>query len=398
MCLPFSPRLPISFLLLATAGLLGATAARAEGPDPKKLNDKVKEIAGSAEFLRDVPKHFATLQAVDPARRRVTLKIEGDVLAKVWPLAADAEVKVKGWWGRLGQFTPGDRVWVWLKTDRKKQPVAVSMLADEISQQDIHGGGLTVQAWDGKQLTVKSAKGASRVLTAARADGLEVGQKVYVQSAGKQARVILSPAAFEEACRQQQAHLRGLWSKEGLPGTVAFVHVFSGEMDLILDHETMRWARSLQTGDKVTLPAEPPIKALVKHVQPWRERTQVRLVVYSFDLADLNPGQRVHLLRPPPPAEVDTAVLPPDVDRPRTKPERIEWFLATIYCTCPIAGDRCTGHFYTLASCNPNGCGMPNTTRRLLASKIDAGMTDRQILEELLKTRGPQLLRPHLLP
>jgi hypothetical protein len=402
-----APRPWICLLLAAGLGWLLALPARADGPDPKKLNDKVKEIAGSAEFLRDVPKHFATLQAVDPARRLVTLKIEGDVLAKVWPLAPDAEVKIKGWWGRLGQFTPGDRVWAWLKTDRKKQPVAVSMLADEITEQDIHGAGLTVEAWDGKQLRVKPAKGNGRSLDATKAtvrlgttgqDGLQSGQKVYVQSAGKQARLILSPAAFEEVRRAQQTDLRGLWTKEGLPGSVAFVHVFSGEMDLVLDHEAMRWARSLQTGDKVTLAAAPPIKAVVKQVQPWRERTQLRLVVYSFDLADLSPGQRVHLLRTPPPSEVDSAVLPPDVDRSRGRDERIDWFLANIYCTCQIAGDRCTGHFYTLASCNPNGCAMPNNMRRVLAAKIDAGKTDRQIFEELLKVHGRQLVRPHLLP
>src|SRR5262249_25011729 len=195
-----------------------------------------------------------------------------------------------------------------------------------------------------------------------------------------------------------KAELRQRWAKEGLPGTVSFVHVFSGEMDLTLDHEAMRWARSLKTGDAVTLRAEPPIKALVKEVRPWRERTQVRLVVHSFDLADLAVGQRLALLRTPPAAEIDESPLPPDLDRPRTQPERVEWFLASIYCTCQVKGDRCTGHFYTLASCNPNGCGMPNHMRRALADKIERGLTDRQIFEELLKEHGPLLLRPHLLP
>jgi hypothetical protein len=75
-------------------------------------------------------------------------------------------------------------------------------------------------------------------------------------------------------------------------------------------------------------------------------------------------------------AEV-AAVGRADVDRPRTKEERLEWFLASIYCTCKVLGERCTGMFYTLASCNPNGCGMPNGMRTLLGKKIDAGMTDR---------------------
>jgi hypothetical protein len=385
--------------LLLMAGLC-LSSARAGDADAKKLNKKVREVAGSAEFLSEVPKHFATLKATDPARRQVTLLIEGDVLPKVWPLAADAEVKVHGWWGRLDQLVPGDRVWVWFKTDRKKQPVAVSMLADETSQQDINGDGVTLEAWDGKEIRFKPAKGPSRVLDAAKAGrgDLKVGEKVYVQSAGKRALLVLSRDAFENLRQKQKAELRQRWSKEGLPGTVAFVHVFSGEMDLVLDHEAMRWARSLQRGDKVKLQAEPPIQAVVKNVRPWRERTELRLVVYSFDLADLSPGQRLNLLRTPPPPEVETAQLPPDIDRPRTKEERIEWFLANIYCTCQITGNRCTGHFYTLASCNPNGCAMPNNMRRVLAKKIDAGKTDRQIFEELLKVYGPTLVRPHLLP
>ncbi|MCI0639422.1 MAG: hypothetical protein L0Y70_10135, partial [Gemmataceae bacterium] len=88
-----------------------------------------------------------------------------------------------------------------------------------------------------------------------------------------------------------------------------------------------------------------------------------------------------------------------DIDRPRKdKQERIEWFLANIYCTCGVRGDRCTGHFYTLASCNPNACGQPKFMRGILGKKIDAGKTDRQIFEELVKDHGPELLKPHLLP
>jgi hypothetical protein len=144
--------------------------------------------------------------------------------------------------------------------------------------------------------------------------------------------------------------------------------------------------------------ADPPFPAVVKSVKPWRERTQVRLVVKGADQADLKPGDRLGLKMPRPPAEVLEAALPPDVDWPRNRDERVEWFLASIYCTCGVKGDGCTGHFYTLASCNPNGCGMPNAMRQSLAKKIDRGLTDRQIFEELLKTYGPLLTRPHLLP
>jgi hypothetical protein len=386
-------------LALLAACLLAAPPRAAEpAKDKKGVNDRIKEVAGTAEFLRSVPKHFATLKAVDVPGRRVTLLIEGEKLAKVWPLAPDAELKVFGWWGRLDQFTAGDRVWAWFQTDRKKQPVAVAMLADEPSEQDIHGPGLTLVRRSADAITVKPTKGPERTLQAKGVDLLPEGKPVYLQSAGGKARLVLTAAGFEERRAAQKALLRKRWADEGLPGTVTFLHRFSGEMEVMLDHEAMRWGRSLKLGDKVSLDATPPIPAVVKQVTPWRERTQLRLVVNSFDQTDLELGQRVRLRVPAPPPDVDAAQLPPDLDRPRGKAERVEWFLASIYCTCKVKGDVCTGHFYTLASCNPNGCGMPNHVRKLLAAKIDAGLTDRQIFEQLLKEQGPDLLRPHLLP
>jgi hypothetical protein len=404
--MPGKRRAPYLALLLLLAP---APEARPQPPKDKPLDEKVKEIAGTAEFLRSVPKRFATLQAIDAAKRTVTLLTEGEDQPKTWPLTADAEVKVAGWWGRLDQFQTGDRVWVWFATDRRKQPVAVSMLADEPSEQDIHGFPLVVRAAETGRVTVKTLAGKARVLTtegvevvrgdrAVPPESLKAGEKLYVQSAGGRARLILDATALERRRAAQRAALRQRWMADGLPGTAAFIHVFSGEMDFLLDHEAMRWGRSLKAGDKVKLVADPPIPAVVKDVRPWRERTQVRLVVRSLDLADLTPGQRLHLLMPAPPAEVEEGAFPPDLDRPRTKAERVEWFLASIYCTCKVAGDICTGDFYTLASCNPNGCGMPNATRQFITALIDQGKTDRQIFEELLEKHGPALLRPHLLP
>ena len=122
------------------------------------------------------------------------------------------------------------------------------------------------------------------------------------------------------------------------------------------------------------------------------------LVVIGTEQAALSLGQRCQVKVPAPPPEVEASAYPPDIDRPRTKPERIDWFLANVYCTCGVAKDTCTGHFYTLASCNVNGCGMPNATRTKLSALINEGKTDRQIFDALLKERGPLLLKPHLLP
>jgi hypothetical protein len=396
-------RILLSLVVFALAGmpLVAADANKKAYPkndEFKRVNDKIKEVAGTAEFLRSVPKYFATLKAVDVAGRRVTLLIEGEKLAKVWPVAADAEIKVRGWWGRLDQFTLGDRVWVWFQTDRKKQAVAVAMLADEMSEQDIHGGGVILIRRDDKTITVKRAKQERTLKAPKDLAALPASKPIFVQSAGDKTRIAVDTAAFEQMRAAQKSQLRTRWLDEGLPGTVTFLHRFSGEMELMLDHEAMRWGRSLKLGDKVSLRAEPPIAAIVKDVQPWRERTQLRLVVNSFDQTELILGQRIGLKMSAPSSEVDAAQLPPDLDRPRTKEERIEWFLASIYCSCAVAGDVCTGHFYTLASCNPNGCGMPRHVRKVIAEQIDKGCTDRQIFEYLLKEHGPDLLRQHLEP
>ena len=127
-------------------------------------------------------------------------------------------------------------------------------------------------------------------------------------------------------------------------------------------------------------------------------RTVLRLVVGELESSELKIGERVSLKMTPPAEAVEASAYPPDADRPRARAERVEWHLASTYCTCGVGSDTCTGHFYTLASCNPNGCGMPNHRRDELAGMIDRGMTNRQIFDVLLKDAGPLLLRPHLMP
>jgi hypothetical protein len=312
--------------------------------DPKKA---MMEVAGAAEFLRLLPKPYGTVKAVDPKANTVTLLLDGEKVAKVWPVEPDAEVKVHGWWGRLDQFKPGDRAWVWLKLDRHKNPKSVAMIADEASERDVHDS--------------------------------------------------VQPTAFADSRVAQKRWLRDRWSAEGLPCTLSVNHVFGGELDVLLDHEAIRWGRALSTGDKVELLADGLIPAVVKHVAPWRERTVVRLVVGELAAADLAVGQRVHLKVPSLPQDVDESLYPPDVDRPRTPAERAEWFLCSIYCTCAIDKEICTGQFYTLASCNPNGCGSPQATRKEVLKFIEQGKTDKQIWDELKSSRGALMAKPHLM-
>src|SRR5271167_795665 len=74
--------LALCFLLLP-ANLIAADP-EPKAPDNKQVNDKIKEIAGRAEVLKAVRKHFGTLKAVDLARHRVTLLLEGESLPKIW--------------------------------------------------------------------------------------------------------------------------------------------------------------------------------------------------------------------------------------------------------------------------------------------------------------------------
>src|SRR5262245_13093730 len=151
----------ISVFLTSACLALPAAAPPARPNLDKKAEKAIREVAGTAEFLRALPKRFGTLVSVDVQGRRVRIRFDADKHDYEWPLTEDAEVKVDGWWGRLGQLVPGERVWVWLKTNRKNDPVAVAMLADDLSQQDIQGG-LTVKANGAGKIVLAPETGAGR--------------------------------------------------------------------------------------------------------------------------------------------------------------------------------------------------------------------------------------------
>jgi hypothetical protein len=364
-----------------------------------KRQEQTKARFGESEYLRSIPKRFATLKGIDPVRHRVTLLIEGESLAKVWTMAPDAEIKVSGWWGRLDQMHVGDRVWAWFSVDRSEQAVALCMLADELSEQDMHGNGVTLVRRDENSITIKAPEKPERTLKTTNDGGtLLIGKEIFVQSKGDTAQIAVDVDTFEKMRAEQQRLLAKRWETEGLPGVVSFPHVFSGEIEVMLDHEAMRWGRSLLPGAKVSLQVEPALAGIVRTVEAYRERTRLRLAVAGHDATDLRMGQRVRVKVPVPSSDVQETLLPSGLDQPRGKDERIERLMASVYCTCGIGGDGCTGQFYTLANCNPNGCGMPKAMRQKLAKRIDQGLSDRQIVEQLLKEQGSALLRPHLLP
>jgi hypothetical protein len=201
-------------------------------------------------------------------------------------------------------------------------------------------------------------------------------------------------AAMKDAQRKK---LEERWRRTGLPGTVAALHPSTGEAELLLDHEAMRWGRALKAGDLVTLRVDPPVAALVLDVKPWNERTRLSVAAVARDVAELRTGQRLRVGVPEPAADLLASRLPPDAGRPRDEAARGEWFLASTYCSCSIAGDVCTGMFYTLASCNAMTCGMPNRVRGFVGPLVQKGLTDREILERMEREFGDGIWKPHLL-
>src|SRR5262245_39976471 len=58
-----------------------ADEPKVKPPDDKKpVEEKVNEIAGTAEVLRSFPKHYAVLKSIDAANGKVTLLIDGEKL------------------------------------------------------------------------------------------------------------------------------------------------------------------------------------------------------------------------------------------------------------------------------------------------------------------------------
>src|SRR5207244_13174734 len=131
---------------------------------------------------------------------------------KTWDLAPDAEIKVNGWWGRSEQFTVGDRVWAWFNIDRQK-PTTIAMLADELSEQDIHGLPYQLAHGADGRVTLTRAKEPARRLTPP--DAAPAGGTVYVQSSGDRARLLRTPDQFAAKRFEQQAWLRRDWLDRG---------------------------------------------------------------------------------------------------------------------------------------------------------------------------------------
>lgn len=382
-------------------------------PDYKPLIGNNPEIARPHGNLDITSRRFGILKAKDPHKYLVTLLLDGESDTKEWPVRLGAEIWRNGWWGRLDQFDAGDRVWVWFDKDLEKQPARISLLADELSEQVFYAP-FEVKALtesDPIQVAIETTRGKKpwqRNVSLPKENApdrrLKVGNQIFVQTNGDTLRVALDSEEFEKRRAEQKTLVRNRWSDEGLPGSVIFTHPERGALEVMLDHEAIQWSRSLRGGDEVTLhvsTANSPNTAIVRQIRPWRERTQI-LLDFPNGPSNATPamvGQRIFLRLANSPKLADDK-LPTLLDRSQSNAERVEWVMASIYCTCGMH-DVCAGHVFTLAACDGgpgHTCGLARDTRKKVAEQIDQGQTDRQVFENLLKERGPNLARPHMLP
>jgi len=383
----------------AVAALLILCAPLQEPPPADAI------LKGRATLLRAAIKPYAAFLKADAAKGEILLRMETDSQEKAWPLDPDAEVRVHGSWGRLDELPAGERVWVWIRPDRQNKPKSVFLIADEISEQDIHQVPYALASVDPDKREIEvrrkldGKKEESRTLKVPASIELpgKTGGTLYLQTAAGDVRRLVDAEGLEAIRRAQGERLAERWRKEGLPGSVAALHAQTGEAEVLLDHEAMRWGRSVKPGDRVKLLLAPAVEAVVTDARPWNEKTRLTLATFGKDLADLHPGARVRVSVKEPAADTLKAKIPPDAGRAREGAARAEWLLASTYCACSISGDGCTGMYYTLAACNGMTCGMPNRVRKFVSPLVEKGLADPEILERMEKEFGASIWKPHLL-
>jgi hypothetical protein len=371
-------------------------------------------------FFTGLPKEYGRLLHLDGASMEVVLDRTGERLTR--KLLPGADLFRHGAPATPADFAPGDRVWVVMEgSARRGERGDVRFLADEISVQEIHTewyalkeidperGTLTIEASPpapGKaaSLVRLTALPALKVRLGARAGklsdlapGVALRFQTRYENGTFGVTVLADAAGFEALGAEQRRALDRQLAREGLPGTAAG-GLITGDWEVVVDRAGALWARSLSPEDTVRLrredpPNAPAMSAAVRSVHPWGERTLV--VVTPRPAAappPAAPPARVRLLMERPRA----GALPPGLGRATAPSDRIDWILASIYCTCSNRNDVCTGQLYTLSLCHPTGCPMPKYMRGKLAAWIADGKSDAEILKLIESEQGPNCHRMHL--
>jgi hypothetical protein len=198
----------------------------------------------------------------------------------------------------------------------------------------------------------------------------------------------------KEARAAQYRQMAQRLAKEGIPGEIVAQRESGADAAMLLYRPGGDWARALQPGDPVRVAVgSAPVDATVRKVQPWGEKTRLA-VAFAGSPPALRQRQPARLFL----AQLSETLpqLPAGLGRSRSKEERIDWLLSSIYCTCGQGPDSCTGHLYTLIMCHPKSCPMPAMVREKLGALIDQGKSDAEVIAQLEKEQGPLVRQIHL--
>ena len=349
-----------------------------------------------------------SISEMDPHGGTLAISTTNQTPLKLF-LEPQSEIYVRGGWGQITEFTPGQRVYVMGKTNRAGNLVAHAV-ADEISIQAMSQPPTLVESDATAGRYVFGLPSSKRWTIYSRANSqagcspqtLQPGSVCYFNSAEAGAeRVFLcffDQKSYDAQLRARREAQLNHARSEGLAATVLGGGNASGSVDFLVHRSDSLFARTLKAGDRVAIPApspDPPRSFAIREVLPDYSRTRLRIEMGAERANTLEPGQEVRLQFALPP-EIDWE-KPMDLGRFPGRQARIDYFLSTVYCTCGMMGTACAGHWNTLAACKLHGCGMPDLVSRLVGPWIDAGRSDREILAALLQREGPWLLKQHQL-
>jgi hypothetical protein len=364
-------------------------------------------------FLAKAPKVFARVQAVDVARRQLTLVLDRDGQVIARPVRLDVDVYLHGGLGSLADVRQAARVWVVFDPGPAMGDLTTPrFIADELGLQTIHDEWSTIDEVDvtGKTLRLLNDKGEQTVLPLAAALTVRKGERhggaglmgkgdrvryqTHYEDGRYRVSEVLDAAALELDAAEQRDHVRKTLTREGIPGEIVPDAQQPREASLLLYRPGGDWARALSPGDEVSVAlGAARVKGSVRRILPWGEKTSLG-VTLAANAPAAQPHQTVRVFLPRPPS-VQSA-LPPGLGRATDKNERIDWLLSSFYCSCGQGPDTCTGHLYTLSMCNEKGCPMPRFMKDKIGAWIDQGKTDAEILAIIEQEQGPLCRRIHL--
>lgn len=395
-------RMRFGLLLLV---LSVALFARAEPP-------VVKPVQRDTPDWNRLAKGYARIVSVDPALRQITLVPEGETKERSVGWNFETEFYSRGMWGNAIDFVPDQRVFVLAATNDDQEWKTAHAIADEISMQgmsrphmlkqyDRENGKIVLVDETGGRAPIDLLFDSRTIFVSAGPDPIPVGQACFCNTrSGNDGRVVmelLDATSFaSEQRRRFQVRLDSA-ATNGLAGRIVNVNQSSNRVTALFRRSDSWIGRGLQIGDKARVQfagsTEPQKRVTIADIRPDQARLRVTFDVPPDAIAAFAAHSELTLIAKLP--KTLDPIMPPDLGRFTVRQDRIDYFLSTIYCTCELPADECAGHWNTLAACKAHDCSKLNQLTQVIGEWIDAGLTDPQILDALIKREGEQVLRQH---